>query len=249
MPANRQSPEVQTCINNHPDEPGRIVLSDQSDLDTISPSVKAHIQEARFIAAVTGAGVSRASGLPLLEDEVCGVHLKEFFRGRLLREEPERFYKVYREMLQTWGQVEPNDGHFALAKRGVWVITQNIDGLHRIAGSRHLVELHGNFRELKCESCGAIESSGRALSQTIPTCPRCNSRLVPGIVMEGGEVRHVSLAMDWVGRAEVLLIVGTTMSSDPVRRIPLATNREAVVIEINNHSEEILPKLLQTQFH
>lgn len=194
--------------------------------------------------AITGAGLSRASGLPLLDTVVHGVPLREFFRGDLLRDDPSGFYKLYRELLDSWERAEPNPGHVALARSGFAVITQNIDGLHRAAGSQHVIELHGNFRELRCPACDLIESSARAFSMAVPKCPRCEAVMKPGVVLEGDEVRHISQAIDWVGRADVVLVVGTKLEMYPARRIPEAIRRDGLVVDIHHDAEDILPELL-----
>src|SRR5579875_3358955 len=111
--------------------------------------LRAHVQSARFLTAITGAGISIASGLPTIKGEVRGVGLEEFFRETLWSKKPDLYFSVYREILWHWRDALPNKAHLSLAQIGAWVITQNIDGLHRDAGNDHVIELHGNLRELK----------------------------------------------------------------------------------------------------
>lgn len=203
------------------------------------------IDNARFLVAVTGAGISLASGVPLLREEVEGVPLQEFFGATFFHSQPQRYYDVYRTAMQKWRSVHPNAAHFALADRGVWVITQNVDGLHRDAGTTHLIELHGNLRELHCPKCEIILDSERALANDLPCCPQCDGILHPGISLEGQEVRHYSRAVDWIGRSEVLLVVGTSLDRAPVQDLPqIAKESGSEVIWVNSDAESVLPKLL-----
>ncbi|OFW74891.1 MAG: hypothetical protein A2201_04830 [Alicyclobacillus sp. RIFOXYA1_FULL_53_8] len=176
---------------------------------------------------------------------MAGVPLQDFFRASFFYSQPRRYYEVYRSAMQKWRSARPNPAHFALAQRGAWVITQNVDGLHRDAGTTHLIELHGNLRELHCPRCEIILDSERALANELPICPQCKGILHPGISLEGQEVRHYSRAVDWIGRCEVLLVVGTTLDRDPVQDLPqIAQQSGAQVVWINKNAESVLPKLL-----
>lgn len=214
----------------------------------INEEWKIAINRAAFCVAITGAGISKASGLPLLCDQVEGVPLAEVFRSELLKNRPDHFYDTYRSMLSEWRVAVPNAAHIALAQRGIWVVTQNVDGLHRDANTRHLIELHGNLRELHCPTCAQIYGSELCWRASVPVCPGCGDVLWPGIALEGGEVRHFSRALDWVGRANVLLVVGTSLTMHPVRKLPeVAKDNGAVVIDIHHGAEVILPELLSYQ--
>ncbi|MCL6547861.1 MAG: NAD-dependent deacetylase [Alicyclobacillus sp.] len=214
----------------------------------VAEEVREAVNAAEFLVAVTGAGISKPSGIPLVDEAVGGVRLREFFRPDLFRQNPEAFYRIYRECILRWRHVQPNPAHLALARRGVWVITQNIDGLHRDAGTEHLIELHGNLRELECRHCERLYSSQLALEQAVPRCPSCEQVLHPGISLEGDQVRHVNRAMDWAGRAQVLFVVGTTLEMDPVRRLPgVAEQNGALTVWVNEAAEVVLPRLLS--FH
>lgn len=210
----------------------------------ICPALRNQIKAARFRTALTGAGISHPSGLPLMGETLRGVRLKEFFHPALLSTNPARYYAAYRQALEDWRLASPNPAHVALARAGVWVITQNIDGLHRDAGSQHVIELHGNLRELRCIACGQIVHSHLALETEVPVCPRCGEMLHPGITLEGEELRHFSRAIDWAGRTQVLLVVGTSLEMEPVRHIPdVAAANGALVIVINRACQTVIPAL------
>lgn len=215
------------------------------NLSQVRQGLREAFGSSKFLVAVTGAGISIASGLPLTKDAVNGVPLDEFFRLSFFKKSPQRFYEVYRETIHKWRKAVPNQAHRALTKRGVWVITQNIDGLHRDAGTEHLIELHGNLRELYCPSCSKILDNSLAFSDAVPRCPECKHILNPGISLEGQEVRHFSLAVDWAGRAEILLIIGTDLEMEPVRHLPrIAADNGAEVVWINESAEKLVPELL-----
>ena len=213
----------------------------------ITKEILESIQHAQFLVAITGAGTSKASGLPLLGDMIDGVPLSQFFDGSIFRADKERFYDSYRKVLRLFLQATPNPAHLALAERETFVITQNIDGLHRIAGSERVLEIHGNIRELRCINCGLVESSMRALRYPVPRCPDCDEVLHPGITLEGEEVRHISRATDWAGRADLMLIVGTQLFAHPVSKLPEATRAGTPIFEINENAEVLLPVLLQQE--
>ncbi|MCL6592404.1 MAG: iron dicitrate transport regulator FecR [Alicyclobacillus sp.] len=212
------------------------------------PQIREWAANCRFLVALTGAGISRASGLPLLQETIEDVPLSEFFRPALWQQDPARYYELYRRILSEWRHALPNAAHRALALRNAWVITQNIDGLHRDAGTRHLLELHGNIRELLCPTCDLTLNSQLVWTVEIPRCPQCQNVLHPGITLEGEPVRHIALATDWAGRAELFLVIGTQLAMEPVRALPdIARQNGALVVWLNEAAERAVPHLLGIQ--
>ncbi|WP_083521045.1 SIR2 family NAD-dependent protein deacylase [Alicyclobacillus kakegawensis] len=207
--------------------------------------IQAAVRQAVFPLAITGAGISVASGVPLLADCVAGVALAEFFRPHLFTYHPGRFYDAYRRILQHWRAAQPNAAHRALAAARFHVVTQNIDGLHRDAGTVHLLELHGNLRELRCPRCAQVFQSQLVWRARVPHCPGCGAVLRPGFSLEGEPVRHFSRAVDWMGRADFVLVIGTRLEMEPVRRLPqMASRRGLDVIEVNRDAEALVPLIL-----
>lgn len=195
--------------------------------------------------AITGAGISVASGLPTVTAEWKGIELRDFFSREMFVSETEKFYRYYRHMLRHWQTARPNPAHLALAADGMPVITQNIDGLHIRAGSPHVLELHGNLLELACCRCDAIFSSDMAFQSEIPLCPSCKNLLKPRIVLVGEEVYHYGTAVDWVGKADLLLIVGTRLEMAPCHQLLAVAGRKGIpVIRVNRAAEKILPAIL-----
>lgn len=203
---------------------------------------------ARRPVAITGAGISVASGLPTIKREWRGVPLKEVFAKEMFERDPERFYECYREMLLDWREAVPNEAHRALARSGACVITQNFDGLHQKAGSERVLEIHGNLRELICLGCAALYPAHVAETNPLPHCPSCGELLKPNIVLEGEEVRHFAMAVDWVGEADLLLVVGTKLDMQPVGGLPKICEEKGVpVIVCNKAAETVLPELFASR--
>jgi NAD-dependent deacetylase len=204
------------------------------------------IQAARHPLAITGAGISVASGLPTVSFRWRGIPLREIFTREMFLNQPKPFYACYRELLIHWMDAKPNPAHLALARSKMPVITMNIDGLHQEAGSPHVIELHGNVRELVCLACESLFPSTLAKGNTFPECPTCRGRLKPNIVLVGEEVHHFSTAVDWVGRSDVILIIGTRLQMAPCNQLPqIAREKGARLIRINREAERIVPQLLE----
>ncbi|MFB5191219.1 SIR2 family NAD-dependent protein deacylase [Alicyclobacillus fastidiosus] len=196
--------------------------------------------------ALTGAGISVASGLPLGNEVVQGIPLNEFFMFHTWKERPSQAFAAYREILLDWRRATPNRAHQALADARIRVITQNIDGLHRDAGSQDVIELHGNLRELRCLRCDAVFASQLVWKAAVPSCPTCGDQLFPGFILEGDAVRHIARAVEWVAAADYLVVVGTQLAMDPVRQLrEIARERGADVIWISAMAEKWVPLLLQ----
>lgn len=205
---------------------------------------KEWVRRAERPVALTGAGISVASGLPTVKRKWRGVPLKDMLTAETFHSDPARFYDCYREMLLNWRVARPNAAHVALAEAGVRVITQNIDGLHQEAGSREVLEVHGNLRELICLGCAMLYPAHVAETNPLPKCPRCVSLLKPNIVLVGEEVRHIATAFDWVGQADLLIVVGTKLEMAPVNELPqIAEQNGAQVITCNEKAEDVLPQL------
>ncbi|MCL6442829.1 MAG: iron dicitrate transport regulator FecR [Alicyclobacillus sp.] len=218
--------------------------SDQESSYQLLTVVRERLKSARFLVAVTGAGISLASGLPLGDAQIGDQSVQRLFDRSFFDEETAAYFNLFRRVLLAWRSAQPNAAHCVLARHGVWVVTQNVDGLHRDAGTERLLELHGNLRELVCPGCTLRLPARFALTHDIPKCPTCSQRLEPGIAFVGDPIRHFSLASDWVGRAEVVLVIGTALEMEPVRQLPTeAEQRGALVLVVNHDAERWVPSL------
>ena len=178
------------------------------------------LTSARAVTILTGAGLSADSGVPTFR----GVHgLWRNYRAEDLAT-PEAFernpqlvwewYNWRRELLAT---KQPNDAHYALAElerrhEQFWLITQNVDGLHRAAGSHKLSEIHGNIWKVRCTECGHVEDNRDVPIAILPTCTQCTGLLRPHIVWFGESLNSDDLLRcDAALRGcDVLLIIGTS---------------------------------------
>jgi len=166
------------------------------------------------------------------------------------------------------GNVKPNAGHFALAELCNWfeqftVVTQNVDGLHRAAGSQRVVELHGNIHRNKCSKCdNAVPENLEIDPSRIPSCAKCGGKIRPDVVWFGellpeGAIEEAFAVSE---RADIFFSVGTSALVHPAASLPvIAKRRGAILVEINPEetplteiadysfrakSGELLPELL-----
>ncbi len=202
-----------------------------------------------FSIALTGAGMSTESGLPDFRSP-GGLWGKdnpvEVASLSAFRRTPEKFYDFYRRRLVRLAAAAPNAGHRALAQleasgRLAAIITQNVDGLHQAAGSRHVIELHGNLREAACPQCrwtGPIGLITEALEAgTLPVCPRCGARVKPNVVLFEELLPQAAYrqAEDACRRAGALLVVGSSLQVTPAAWLPqVARQHGATVIIVND---------------
>lgn len=206
------------------------------------------LSNARRGVALTGAGVSTESGLPDFRSSSglwAGVDPLEVATLTAFRRTPEKFYDFYRTRLAMLASARPNPAHHALADleaNGMVavVVTQNIDGLHQAAGSRRVIELHGNLREAACPDCGwtgPIAVVTEALAQErLPGCERCGRRVKPNVVLfeEVLPLDAYNAAEDACRSADLLLVVGSSLQVTPAALLPVAAARSGVPLIIVN---------------
>jgi NAD-dependent deacetylase len=153
---------------------------------------------------------------------------------RAMREEPAAFWDFYRMRLDHLGDARPNAAHDALARlqqAGIVerVVTQNVDGLHQLAGSEGVLELHGSLRVARCRSCGLelpIEEARErwaAAADAVPRCD-CDQVLGPGVVLFGEALPlAIETAFEVAERSSVALALGTSLEVFPAAHLPLVT--------------------------
>jgi NAD-dependent deacetylase len=202
---------------------------------------------------LTGAGISAESGIPTFRDAATGLWAR-FDPAQLATEEgfradPRLVWRWYASRRERVVHADPNAGHRALADAAsrfdrFTVITQNVDGLHRRAGSNPLIELHGNILRTVClEHCGYREDDPqRVPGGEPPRCPGCGSWLRPGVVWFGEmlDVDTLQAAEDAAADCDVMLVVGTSGLVYPAAGLP-ATARQhgAAVITVNPEPTEL----------
>jgi NAD-dependent protein deacetylase/lipoamidase len=197
------------------------------------------IRESRSPVALTGAGISVPSGIPDFRTPGTGlwanVDPMEVAHIDVFRRDPERFWHFYGDRFQTLEHKLPNDAHRVLAAlehEGLLraVITQNIDRLHRRAGTRELVEVHGTIDRSSCLSCRAVyalpdvRARRRADPAGVPRCD-CSRPLKPDVVLFGEllPVDAFATAERLAASADLLLCIGSSLEVHPVGGLPELT--------------------------
>ena len=199
--------------------------------------------------ALTGAGISVPSGIPDFRTPRTGlwenVNPMEVAHIDAFRADPVRFWRFYGERFATLGAKQPNGAHralVALEERGMLdgVITQNIDMLHRRAGTGEVVEVHGSIATCSCPTCGGrilLEEVRRRLDAArdgVPRCLACDGPLKPDVVLFGEmlDVRAIGQARELCEGADVLLCIGSSLEVHPVAGLPLLTHARGGTVAI-----------------
>jgi len=209
------------------------------------------VRGAGSVVALTGAGISVPSGIPDFRTPGTGIWANvdpmEVAHIDAWREDPERFWSFYGHRFQTLGDKEPNAAHralVALERRGLLdaVITQNIDMLHRRAGTQELIEVHGSIASCSCLSCGARVASDEVLARlgeaTVPSCA-CGRPLKPDVVLFGEFLPEQALdrATKLAAGADLLLCIGSSLEVYPVAQLPGITLRHGGSVAIVTQGE------------
>jgi NAD-dependent protein deacetylase/lipoamidase len=195
------------------------------------------IRERQPCVVLTGAGISTESGIPDFRSP-GGLWDRydpmEYATIEAFRRDPVKVWEFYAKRLDVLRDARPNAAHLALAeleRLGLLeaVITQNIDRLHELAGSEHVVEVHGSVRTSVCLDCGASATFEEVVellaNAPAPACPRCGAILKPGVVMFGELLppAEIDCAYELAREASLLLVVGSSLEVYPVAGLPLET--------------------------
>ena len=203
------------------------------------------LRTAQRAVALTGAGISAESGVPTFRDAQSGLWAnfkpEDLATPEAFRRNPKMVWEWYQWRRDRVGAVQPNPGHLALAEleRRIphfLLVTQNVDGLHQRAGSRDVVELHGNITRTRCFEEDVLVEKWQDTGEVPPRCPRCGGRLRPDVVWFGEMLPPG--AFEAAARAatacEVFLSVGTSALVYPAASLPFtALEAGAIVIEVN----------------
>lgn len=213
-----------------------------SDVD-IPVALIAALRDARHVCVLTGAGVSAESGVPTFRDAQEGLWAQyaaeDLATPEAFLADPALVWRWYRWRRDLVAEAEPNAGHYALARLAEMVprltlITQNVDNLHQRAGSRDVIEFHGNLFSDRCFSEGTFTVGDATLD--VPTCPDCGGNLRPGVVWFGEAIPEAALDASCAAAADcdLFLSVGTSSQVYPAAGLAdLARNNDAMVAEIN----------------
>lgn len=207
------------------------------------------ISQAQSIVAMTGAGISTPSGIPDFRSADSGLWDKvdplSVASIHAFRQNPEGFYHWIHPLAQLLAEAEPNPAHYALVDleaqaKLMAVITQNVDNLHRNAGSQTVYELHGHLREVTCTRCYRVEEAADLFDRfvktgEIPRC-RCGGVFKPNAILFGEQLpmnEFVSARLA-VEAADLMIIVGSSLEVAPASDLPeIALGNGIPVIIIN----------------
>ena len=206
------------------------------------------LAKSKRVVALTGAGVSVESGIPPFRgkgglwekiDPMEFAHIDSFMR------DPAKVWNILiREMKDIVDRARPNDAHKGLARLeelGILrtVITQNVDGLHQMAGNTDVIEFHGNFAWQKCLDCDKKTETFKVSLDEIPPKCACGGILRPDCVFFGEMIpaEHLLRSRKAAYECDIMLVVGTSALVQPAAYIPVTAKESgAVIIEINPES-------------
>jgi len=212
---------------------------------TIPAELLQRLAAAKSVTVLTGAGVSAESGVPTFRDAQTGLWAKfspeELATPRAFRRNPRLVWEWYDWRRKLVVDAKPNPAHVALVEMQnlfprLHLITQNVDGLHQRAGSRNVIELHGNITRTKCSEEGTIVSSWKDTGDVPPKCPACGGLLRPDVVWfeEPMPEEEMQQAMTASTHCDFFFSIGTSTVVYPAAALPSdALGSGATVVEIN----------------
>lgn len=222
-----------------------------------SEMLMSRLRSAKTVSVLTGAGISAESGVPTFRGEE-GLWKK--FRPEELANfdafirNPKLVWEWYNYRKQLISQVEPNAGHYAISKMEFhfphfYLITQNVDDLHRKAGSKEIYELHGNIMRNRCVDCNKHQETIPETDQdALPRCD-CGGLIRPDVVWFGESLpsQVLKCSFDAARSSDVFFSIGTSAVVQPAASLPLEAKHEgAYVVEINLEPTVISPYVDET---
>ena len=213
------------------------------------------LRKAERVAALTGAGVSQESGLRTFRDAQTGLWIEykptELASPEAFERDPKLVWDWYAMRREKVREVEPNPGHLALVDMAHHIpdfslITQNVDNLHRKAGSPRVIELHGNLQRVRCSLCGQQAVGWDDADGSVPQCEACGGLLRPDVVWFGESLPRAELesAVEAARACQVFFSIGTSGTVQPAASLAYAArNRGAVVVEVNAEPTPLTQKV------
>ena len=213
------------------------------------------VTSATRVVVLTGAGVSQESGLRTFRDAQAGLWAQykpeDLASPEAFTRDPKLVWDWYAWRREAIKGVRPNPGHYALVEMEKLVpeftlITQNVDGLHRFAGSQNVLELHGNIQKVRCSQCGLFTETWVDDPDSVPTCSSCGGLLRPDVVWFGEPLPRGELeaAVKASRACQVFFSIGTSGVVQPAASLAhAARNNGSVVVEINAEPTPLTPKV------
>lgn len=206
---------------------------------------RSRVASAQAITVLTGAGISADSGVPTFrgaEGLWRSYRAEDLATPEAFERDPRLVWEWYNWRRELIATKQPNPAHLALAELErrrpdtFWLITQNVDGLHRTAGSQRLSEIHGNIWKVRCTGCAVITDNHEAPLPLLPMCRQCGELLRPHIVWFGESLWEEDLRRcdEALRDCDILLVIGTSGVVYPAAGFAsIAKETGALVIEIN----------------
>ena len=213
------------------------------------------VTSATRVVVLTGAGVSQESGLRTFRDAQAGLWSQykpeDLASPEAFTRDPKLVWDWYAWRREAIKGVRPNPGHYALVEMEKLVpeftlITQNVDGLHRFAGSQNVLELHGNIQKVRCSQCGLFTETWVDDPDSVPTCSSCGGLLRPDVVWFGEPLPRGELetAVKASRACQVFFSIGTSGVVQPAASLAhAARNNGSIVVEINAEPTPLTPKV------
>lgn len=207
------------------------------------------------ISVLTGAGASQESGLRTFRDAQSGLWAQykpeDLASPEAFARDPKLIWDWYAWRREAIKGVRPNAGHYALVEmekkiEKFTLITQNVDGLHRMAGSLNVLELHGNILKVRCSECGTFAETWGDDSESVPCCESCGGLLRPDVVWFGESLPREELeaAVNAARTCQAFFSIGTSGVVQPAAALAhAARNKGSVVVEINAEPTPLTPKV------
>ncbi|HEY75618.1 MAG TPA: NAD-dependent deacylase [Thermoflexia bacterium] len=206
----------------------------------------------RSVVVLTGAGISAESGVPTFrgpEGLWRSFRPTDLATPEAFRRDPALVWEWYDWRRQRIAACQPNPAHRVLAEMEAVIpdftlITQNVDGLHQAAGSRNVLELHGNIWQVRCTTCRWSGEDRRVPLPEIPPRCRCGGLLRPDVVWFGESLPPHILEAAWeaTSRCQVMLVIGTSAVVQPAASLPVTAKRNgAYLIEVNPAETPLTP--------
>ncbi len=240
-----------------------------SDVENIA-IVKEKLAGAKYPVVLSGAGISAESGVPTFrgaEGLWNNYRAEELATPEAFESDPELVWRWYDWRRGLINDIKPNPAHHSLAElegrcKDFTIVTQNVDGLHTLAGSSDVLTLHGDIWKVRCTKCGQVTGNRDVPIEILPYCTSCKGLLRPHIVWFGEMLEEpiISRAFRISGVCDIMLVIGTSGVVQPAASLAgIAKDSGAFVVEINREKTpltdicditllgkagEVLPRLL-----
>lgn len=217
--------------------------------------LKKLIDKSNNIVVLSGAGMSTNTGIPDFRGEngiYTNAEIKNpelIFDYYYFKDYPQLFYKFHKTFLEYIENAKPTFAYKKLKdlekeEKIEGIITQNIDSLHKIAGNKKVYEIHGGIYKNYCLKCNKEykydEIKNKMKENTIAECDECGGIIKPDIVFFGEVVKHWDYCIDLMKKADLLMILGSSLTVTPAAFLPSYSNAEVVIINKGDFSKTYL---------